>query len=89
MSQKLPVDFKALAQGTKNKGAPPYVIRADDLMKNYAYAALQADPSWIESTSVGAHEGRRLKLPAVPGGGTFVLGCVDGALTWIETEACD
>jgi hypothetical protein len=88
LSAKLPVDFKELAQGTKAQGAPPYVIRADDLMRNYAYAALQADESWIESTSVGAHEGRRLKLPAVPGGGTFVLGCVDGALAWIATEEC-
>lgn len=88
MSAKLPVDFKALAQGTKAKGAPPYVIRADDLMKNDAYAALQAHASWIEPTQVGAHSGRRLKLPAVPGSGTFVLGCVDGALQWISTEEC-
>ena len=88
MSAKLPVDFKSLAQGTKAKGAPPYVIRADDLMKNYAYAALQADPSWIEQTGVGAHEGRMLKLPAVPGSGTYVLGAVDGALSWIATEEC-
>lgn len=35
-------------------------------------------------------EGTRLKfaLPESPGDGTFVLGIVDGELTWLETDTC-
>ena len=27
-------------------------------------------------------------IPELPGSGTHVLGCVEGALAWIETEEC-
>lgn len=66
----------------------PYRISANDLDQNFAYAALGAGDGWIEQTSVGVHAGRKLKLPAVPGTGTFVLGCVNGGIQWIATEAC-
>jgi len=32
--------------------------------------------------------GFKLKIPPVPGGGTHVLGAVEGALTWLSTEEC-
>ena len=88
---KLPVDFEAKARGAKQAsgGGYPVQISAADLMKNFAYAALDADPSLIEQTTVqGGHPARKLKIPAVPGGGTYVLGAVDGSLQWIATEAC-
>lgn len=88
---KLPVDFEAKARGAKQAsgGGYPVQISAADLMKNFAYAALEADPSLIEQTTgQGGHRARKLKIPAVPGGGTYVLGAVDGSLQWIATEEC-
>ena len=66
----------------------PYQISAKDLMKSFHYAALDVDDSWIDSPATSYGQGRKLKLPALPGGGTHVLGCVDGTLQWIETEEC-
>jgi hypothetical protein len=35
-------------------------------------------------------DGQQLLTTGIPpGAGTFVLGCVDGTIQWIETEACD
>ena len=87
----LPVDFEAKARGAKQAsgGGYPVQISAADLMKNFAYAALDADPSLIEpTTGQGGHAARKLKIPAVPSGGTYVLGAVDGVLQWIATEQC-
>ena len=106
----LPVDFEAKARGAKQAsgGGYPVQLSAADLMRNFVHAALDADPSLIEQTTgQGGHQGRKLKIPAVPsqdavfavlGGalvwlqvptsGTHVLGAVDGALQWIETEEC-
>jgi len=88
----LPVDFEALARAAKNAsgGGYPVQISAADLMRNFNFAALDADPSLIETTTgAGGHTARRLAIPAPPGGGTFVLGSVGGALTWIATEECE
>jgi hypothetical protein len=87
----LPVDFESKARGTKSAsgGGYPVQISAGDLMRNFVYAALDADASLIETTTgTGGHPARKLKIPAVPGGGTFVLGAVGGALQWIATEEC-
>ena len=87
----LPVDFESKARGAKSTsgGGYPVQISANDLMRNFVFAALEADESLIEQVSgTGGHTQRRLKIPAVPTSGTHVLGAVDGALTWIETEEC-
>ena len=87
----LPVDFEALARAAKNAsgGGYPVQISAADLMRNFNFAALDADPSLIETTTgQGGHTARRLKIPAAPSSGTHVLGAVDGVLTWIATEEC-
>lgn len=87
----LPVDFEAKARAAKSAsgGGYPVQLSAGDLMKNFVYAALDADPSLIETTTgQGGHPQRKLKIPAVPGSGTHVLGAVDGALQWIATEEC-
>jgi hypothetical protein len=86
-----PVSFQQMAQsgGNPAAGGYPYQIRASDLDKNFVFATLDADPSLIETTTgQGGHRARKLKIPAVPGGGTFVLGAVGGALQWIATEEC-
>lgn len=91
MSANLPVDFQTLAKGARGQNASdyPYSIKATDLMKNFVYAALDADESLLEQTTgTGGYPARKLKIPAVPGSGTYVLGAVDGALTWIATEEC-
>lgn len=87
-----PVDFQALAQGaTGTTNADyPYSIKATDLMKNFVFATLDMDESlYTEQTGRGGHRQRRLKIPALPGGGTFVLGAVGGTIQWIATEECE
>jgi hypothetical protein len=90
----LPVDFEAKARGAKSAsgGGYPVQLSAADLMKNFVYAALDADPSLIErTTGQGGHAGRKLKIPVIPAAptsGTHVLGAVNGTLTWLATEEC-
>jgi hypothetical protein len=87
----LPVDFEAKVKAPKGAsgGGYPVQLSAADLMRNFVYAALDADPSLInETTGQGGHKVRKLKIPAVPGTGTYVLGSVGGALQWIATEEC-
>lgn len=63
----LPVDFQTLAQGPHGQTGSdyPYAIKATDLMKNFVYAALNADESLIEETTgQGGHVQRRLKIDA-------------------------
>jgi hypothetical protein len=43
----------------------------------------------VQLTSEGGSLSWVPGIPAVPTSGTYVLGAVDGALAWIETEACD
>ena len=91
MPADLPVSFseKSKQGGNPAAGGYPYQISATDLDKNFVFATLDADSSLIESTTgTGGHPARKLKIPKVPGGGTHVLGAVDGALTWIATEEC-
>ena len=82
----LPVDFEAKARGAKQAsgGGYPVQISAADLMKNFAYAALDADPSLIEQTTgQGGHQARRLKIPAVPDGADpLALTASGGVLSW-------
>jgi hypothetical protein len=86
-----PVDFESKARGAKppNGAGYPVQISAGDLMRNFVFAALDADPSLIDTTTgQGGHTARRLKIPAAPSSGTHVLGAVNGTLQWIATEEC-
>jgi hypothetical protein len=87
---KLPVNFeeKAKLPPAANGTGYPYRISASDLMKNFTYAALDAHEDWIENVGASQYPGRKLKLPQLPGGGTHVLGCIDGEIQWIATEEC-
>lgn len=87
---KLPIDFKEKATQPPSAGGKgyPYRISAFDLMRNFSYAALDANEGWIEDKTEGMYEGRKLKLPEIPKFGTHVLGCVDGTLQWIVAESC-
>jgi hypothetical protein len=71
---------------TEGKSTSP--ISAANLMQNFAWAKLVADPSLIEDTIQMGFPARKLKIPALPGSGTFVLGSVDGSMQWIATEEC-
>jgi hypothetical protein len=87
---KLPVRFKEKVTNppSANGTGYPYRISASDLDENFAYAALDAGEGWIEQNSAGVYSGRKLKLPDIPSTGTYVLGCIDGIVQWIATEAC-
>lgn len=92
-----PISFKEKATLPATPGGTgyPYRISATDLDKNFAYAALDADESWVESVSVGEHNGRKLKLPQLPSGeGVFILSVNNGTLGWseykeIEVSICE
>jgi len=71
---------------TEGKSTSP--ISAANLMQNFAWAKLVADPSLIEDTIQMGFSARKLKIPALPGEGTFVLGSVNGTMQWIATEEC-
>lgn len=91
MPTSLPVDFEEKSRQAREAsgGGYPVQISASDLMRNFVFAALEADPSLLEQTTgQGGHQARKLKIPAVPNAGTFVLGAVNGALQWIATEEC-
>jgi hypothetical protein len=86
-----PVDFEAQARAAKSAGGGGYPVQisAGDLMRNFNFAALDADPSLIDQTTgPGGYPSRKLKIPAVPSSGTHVLGAVGGVLQWIATEEC-
>jgi hypothetical protein len=88
----LPIDFEELVRQPKGQTASdyPYALKAEDLMRNFVFAALEVDPTLLEEvTGKGGHRARKLAIPPVPGSGTHVLGAVGGALTWIETEECE
>jgi len=90
-SNQVPNIFSQLVKSASNSaaGGYPYQIKAADLDKNFVYATLEIDATLVQETS--GQEGftkRRLKIPAVPSSGTYVLGSVSGVLTWIATEEC-
>ena len=85
----LPVVFSDLARTSQGIYGYPYKISGTDLDKDFVYAALDVDPSYIEDGSgQGGHRSRFLKFPPIPSSGTHVLGAVEGVLTWIATEEC-
>lgn len=83
------VDFEEkvrLPKGGTN-GDYPYAIKAQDLMKNFIYAALDIPGNVVEE-SIGEKGYRQRKLKP-PASGTWVLGAKDGVVQWIATEACE
>ena len=81
----LPIKFqdKVKAAPSASGTGYPYRISANDLDKNFAYAALDGEDDWIEQSSAGGHNGRKLRLPALPsGGGTQNLSSVGGSIGW-------
>jgi hypothetical protein len=62
-----PINFQKLAQSGGNPalGGYPYSIKGIDLMKNFVYAALDAEDDLIEIVSgQEGHEQRKLKISA-------------------------
>lgn len=87
-----PVDFEERAKRPKGSTNAdyPYAIRASDLMQDFVFATLDVDPTLIEEIGgMGGHKQRRLKIPAIPSSGTYVLGSVEGTIQWIAAETCD
>jgi len=87
MATKLPVDFEERVKRSKGKTTSdyPYAIKAEDLMRNFVYGALDVDESLIEETNgQGGHKARKLAIPAIPesaipatdsSGWQFIMGC--------------
>jgi hypothetical protein len=88
---KLPILFveKVKQPATQGGRGYPFQIKADDLDKNFVYAALDAEDGYIEEApNQGGHTGRKLTFPPIPPGGRYVLGVDGGVLTWMETTDC-
>jgi len=92
-----PVSFQSLANTAPNpaSGGYPYQLKGSDLDKNFTFATEDFDATDFKVTYAlgsGGHQNRKvalaIRIPAVPGSGTHVLGAVDGALQWIATEEC-
>lgn len=86
-----PVDFTEKVKLPAGEGGTgyPYRISAEDLMRDFHFAALDAGDGWIEMTEDSIYPSRKLKLPDLPtSGGLFVLGCSGGSIQWIATESC-
>lgn len=83
----LPIDFEANIKAPRSAsgGGYPVQISASDLMKNFVFAALDADPSLIDQTTgQGGHPQRKLKIPAVPTGDSALnLTAQSGGLSWV------
>lgn len=88
---KFPVDFQEKARGAKQASGSGYPVQisAADLMRNFVHAALEADETLVTTiTGENGYPQRKLKIPAAPASGTWVLGAVNGVLQWIATEEC-
>jgi hypothetical protein len=79
-----PNDFQKIAK-TGDQAKP---ISSYALMQNFVWGKLIVEDSLLENVTSMGFSARKLKIPSVPGGGTFVLGAVNGSLTWVETEEC-
>lgn len=92
-----PVSFDALAKTAANPaiGGYPYTLKGLDLDKNFTFATAdynESDFTVTQSLGSGGHPHRQVSLanplPKAPTTGTYVLGVVEGQLTWVETEEC-
>jgi len=93
MSSKLnfPIDFteKAKQPGSANGTGYPHRISANDLMRDFYYAALSAEEGWIEPDTGGLYDGRKLKFPKIPEGSAdkyYILTANAGDLEFLEFE---
>jgi hypothetical protein len=81
----LPVSFSEKVKAPAAPGGTgyPHRISAGDLDKNFQYAALDAEPGYIEETSgKEGNKGRRLLLPPIPTEDTKFLQVSGGQLGW-------
>jgi hypothetical protein len=73
---------------TGNSSAPPRSIRAADLDGNFKALTLIPNTNIPYTVNVGV-DGTSVDIfPPSPGAGTYVLGIVNGSLTWLETTNC-
>jgi hypothetical protein len=82
----LPIDFEELVRQPKGQTASdyPYALKAEDLMRNFVFAGLDADETLIEETTgKGGHRARKLAIPPVPSSDEPVqLTAEGGSLSW-------
>ena len=75
----LPVDFSEKAKGAKQASGVGYPVQisAGDLMKNFTYAALDAEAGLIAESNGS----RKLTIPS-PSGTNKILGCNGSSMSW-------
>ena len=85
-----PVNFeeKVKAPPAINGAGYPYRISARDLMANFQYLLDRIADGGSPNDMLYWDGSKWAALSGPSGNGTFVLGCVDGTLTWMDTEEC-
>lgn len=87
--------------GGKDPTQAPFRIPAKDLDSNFAklrplptdgnarqYAIEETPEGWFLRLFPDAESPALGGLPVAPSSGTYVLGSINGALQWLETESC-
>jgi len=90
MPRQLPVDFEQRVKVppvVAGRGYP-YQLSAKDLMQNFRFLSELVPEGVTDNDLIYFSANKWQILPAPSGNGTFVLGAVDGKLTWMTTEEC-
>ena len=77
-------DFPNDFQDVAKSGDSIKPLSSKNLMQNFAWAKLVADPSLIEDTTQAGFPARKLAIPAINNSGNRVLASTGGALSWKE-----
>jgi len=86
---KLPVVFseKVKQPAKQDGGGYPYQIKADDMDKNFVYAALDAEDGYIEETGgQGGNAGRKLTFPPFVANSAVLILKNGQSLQWVEGD---
>lgn len=98
MNNDLPLSFDELAKsaGSSSAGGYPYQLKGSDLDKNFVWAACEFVYPLKVTEQIGqfGYTTRIISMitsntiPDPPIIGTWVLGSVNGKLSWLETQSC-
>jgi len=91
MARKFPVDFEQKAKSPPPVGGRgyPYQLSAKDLMQNFRFLSELVPEGVTDNDLIYFSANKWQILPAPSGNGVFVLGAVDGKLTWMDTAECE
>lgn len=75
-------DFPNDFQDVAKSGDSIKPLSSKNLMQNFAWARLQADPTLLQDATSMGFAAKKLSIPAVPQTGNTVLASTEGTLSW-------